>query len=118
MNDQSVSIHPYFLINPGCGNAFRTVCDKMIAKTLEEKGCLNYGFSFSGDRAFCRESYRDAESALHHLNNVGDELKEALEYAKLEQLEIHGSQQQLAAMQEQVAPLSPVLFTVEKGFRH
>ena len=118
MADQSVSIHPYFVIRPGCGVKFRGVCEKFIAKTSTENGCLNYGFSFSGETAFCREAYVDAQAALEHLENVAVEIQEALQYAELQRLEIHGSAEQLGVLQEKVAPLNPVLFTLETGFRN
>ncbi len=116
--DQSVSIHPYFVIKTGCSDQFREVCDQFIDKTSSEKGCLNYGFSFAGNQAFCREAYVDAHAALFHLDNVGALIQEALKYAELERLEIHGSADQLEILQEKVAALNPTLFTLEKGFRH
>ena len=118
MIDQSVSIHPYFAIKPGCEDQFRKVCEQFIAKTSQEKGCLNYGFSFAGRAAFCREAYIDAEAVLFHLNNVADEIQKALDYAELERLEIHGSADQLAILEESVSALNPVLFTLEQGFRN
>ena len=78
---------------------------------------MNYGFSFAGRTAFCREAYIDAEAALFHLNNVADEIQKALDYAELERLEIHSSADQLAILKESVSALNPVLFTLEQGFR-
>ena len=48
MTDHSVSIHPYFKVKPSCESSFREMCDKMVAKTSAEEGCISYGFSFSG----------------------------------------------------------------------
>ena len=117
VTDQSVSIHPYFVIRPGYEDHFRKVCDQFIAKASQEQGCLNYGFSFAGTTAFCRETYVDAEAALFHLNNVADEIQQALEFSELTRLEIHGSADQLAILEESVSALNPVLFTLEQGFR-
>ncbi len=118
MVDNCVSIHPYFVIKPGCSDQFRKVCKKFISKTSSEQGCLYYGFSFAGHQAFCREGYVDADAALLHLDNVGVVIQEALQYAEIERLEIHGNADQLDILKEKVAALNPVLFTLEQGFRH
>ena len=52
MTDRSVSIHPYFKVKSSCESSFREMCDKMVAKTSAEEGCINYGFSFSGATVF------------------------------------------------------------------
>ena len=39
------------------------------------KGCLYYGFGICGSTVYCREGYKDAESALLH----GADVKEMLE---------------------------------------
>jgi len=52
MSNQTISIHPYFTIEPECEAFFREICDKMIAKTSTEEGCINYGFSLAGDKVF------------------------------------------------------------------
>ena len=118
MKDQSVSIHPYFNVKPGHESSFRKMCDKMVEKTSAEEGCINYGFSFSGTKVFCRESYVDARAALQHLENVGELLTEALQSADLNRLEIHANAEQLEILKEAVAPFNPVLFTLEIGFRN
>lgn len=118
MKDQSVSIHPYFNVKPGHESSFRKMCDKMVEKTSAEEGCINYGFSFSGTKVFCRESYVDARAALQHLDNVGELLSVALQFADLNRLEIHGDAEQLEILKEAVAPFNPVLFMLEIGFRN
>ena len=90
----------------------------MVEKTSAEEGCINYGFSFSGTKVFCRESYVDARAALQHLDNVGELLSDALQFADLNRLEIHGDAEQLEILKEAVAPFNPVLFTLEIGFRN
>ena len=60
----------------------------------------------------------DAGAALLHLDNVGAEIQEALQYAEIGRLEIHGNADQLSILKEKVAALNPVLFTLEEGFRH
>ena len=118
MTDRSVSIHPYFKVKPGRESSFREMCEKMVAKTSTEEGCINYGFSFSGSTVFCRESYVDARAALQHLDNVGELLAEALQFADLNRLEIHGNAEQLEILKEAVAPFNPILYTLEIGFRN
>ena len=118
MTDHSVSIHPYFKVKPGCESSFREMCDKMVAKTSAEEGCINYGFSFSGATVFCRESYVDARAALQHLDNVGELLTEALQFADLVRLEIHANQEQLEILKQAVEPFNPVLYKLEIGFRN
>ena len=118
MSDQTVSIHPYFTIKPDCEASFREMCDKMISKTSSEEGCINYGFSFCGDKVFCRESYVNATAALQHLDNVGELLTEAFQFADLDRLEFHGTADQLEILKPAVEPFNPVLFTLEKGFRN
>ena len=118
MNDQAVSLHPYFKIKPGCESSFRDMCDQMVAQTSDEKGCINYGFSFSGQMVFCRESYVNAEAALIHLKNIERLLNQALELADMFRLEIHGNAEQLEILKDIVEPFDPELFTLEKGFRN
>jgi len=118
MSDQAVSIHPYFKIKHGQEASFRKICDKLMAKTSMEEGCINYGFSFSGTTAFCRETYVNAKAAMQHLENVVELVTEALHFADLDKLEIHGTEEQLDILKEAVAPYNPVLFTLEKGFRN
>ena len=118
MTDRSVSIHPYFKVKPGRESSFREMCEKMVAKTSTEEGCINYGFSFSGSTVFCRESYVDARAALQHLDNVGELLTEALQFADLVRLEIHANEEQLEILKQTVEPFNPVLYTLEIGFRN
>ena len=55
---------------------------------------------------------------MQHLENVGELVTEALHFADLVKLEIHGTEEQLDILKEAVAPYNPVLFTLEKGFRN
>ena len=115
--DKCCSIAPYFKVQGGKLGAFKDLCERLAAKTDEEAGCLYYGFSFDGDRAHCREGYRDAKGVLAHLDNVGDLLKQALEIAELTRLEIHGPEEELAELRGPLASLKPEFFVLEYGFR-
>ncbi|HSH15394.1 MAG TPA: antibiotic biosynthesis monooxygenase [Verrucomicrobiae bacterium] len=115
--DTSCSIHPYFKIAPGQRDAFKAVCARFVERTQSEPGCLFYGFSFDGDLAHCRESYRNAQALLAHLANVDDIIAEALKISTLARVEVHGPADQLAALRGPLADLNPQFFTLELGFR-
>ena len=91
--DTSCAIVPYFKINDGQIEAFKALCEQFVAATDTESACLYYGFSFDGDRAFCREGYVNAEGLLAHLENVGPLLEKSLQIAALTRLEVHGPEQ-------------------------
>ena len=118
-SDSAVSIHPYFKISDDKLEEARAMYEKFVAQTANEPGCLHYGFSFSDNDAFCRETYANAEGLLAHLDNVGTLLGEFLEsYATLERLEIHGAKVELDKLREPLAHLSPKFFILECGFRN
>lgn len=115
--DKCCTIVPYFKVQSGKLEAFRAICEKFVATTQKEPNCLYYGFSFYEDIVHCREGYKDAESALAHLENVGSLLEEALKISEIARLEIHGPEAELAKMREPLAQLKPQFFTLEYGFR-
>ena len=84
---------------------------------MDEPRCLYYGFSFHDGTAHCREGYSNAEGALAHLENIGPLLAEALKIARLECLEVHGPDEELAKLRAPFANLNPQFFTLEYGFR-
>jgi hypothetical protein len=49
--DTCCTIVPYFKVNQGRLDEFKSLCTKMIERTSSEPKCLYYGFSFSGDAA-------------------------------------------------------------------
>jgi len=115
--DHCCTIVPYFKVPAGKMPAFKSLCEKMVAKSSAEPKCLYYGFSFNDDEAHCREGYADAEGALAHLENVGPLLEEALQIVELTRLEIHGPEEELAKLRGPLAKLNPRFFTLEYGFR-
>jgi len=115
--DTMCTIVPYFSVPEGKMDEFKALGDQMVAKTQTEKDCLFYGFSFNGDRAFCREGYANGEAVLAHLKNVDELLKQALSFSKLEIFEIHGPEQELAKLREPLKGLKPAFFVLEAGFR-
>ena len=54
----------------------------------------------------CREGYADAEGLLHHLENVGSLLQEALGIADLARLEVHGPEDELSKLRK---PLKEII---------
>lgn len=112
-----VSIHPYFRVHEGKIDAFRALFPEFVARTQGESKCLEYGFTVNGDVVFCRESYEDADGALHHLENVGDLLEQALAISDLERLEFHGPEAELDRIRPKVAALPAEFFVHETGVR-
>lgn len=115
--DKCCTIVPYFKIESGELESFKSLCEGFVEKTGEEPKCLYYGFSFDGDQVHCREGYEDAEGVLHHLENVGPLLEEALKISELTRLEIHGPKEELAKLREPLGNLNPQFFELEFGFR-
>lgn len=115
--DTCCTIVPYFKIQDGNINAFKSLCEKFVEKTGNESDCLYYGFCFDGDLAHCREGYKHAEGLLAHLENVDALLGEALKISDITRLEVHGPEQELEKLREPLAGLNPQYFVLEYGFR-
>lgn len=115
--DTCCTIVPYFKAHAGKLEAFRSLCERFVAKTFTEPNCLYCGFSFDGDEVHCRQGYTDAQAALAHLENVGALLGEALAIADVVRLEVHGPEQELAKLRAPLAQLNPRYFVLEYGFR-
>ena len=115
--DTCCTVVPYFKVHAGKMEAFRNLCERFIAKSSSEPKCLYYGFSFDGDEVHCREGYVDAEGAMHHLENIGALLQEALTIADVTRLEIHGPAAELEKLRPALDPFKPRYFTLEYGFR-
>ena len=113
----AVSLHPYFKVRPGKLEQARALLPEFTAKTAGETACLYYEFTSNGDLFFCREAYADAESALAHLNNVGDLLLQLLDIADLERLEVHGPADELEKLKAPMEAYQPAWFVVECGVK-
>ena len=116
-HDTACTIVPYFKIHSGKGQDFRMLAEQCVEQTKQEDGCLYYGFTFSEDQAHCREGYRDGESVLAHVQNIGPLLGELLKNADLTKLEIHGPEKELAKLRGPLAEFKAQYFTLEYGFR-
>jgi quinol monooxygenase YgiN len=115
--DTCVSVSPYFQIHPGQSAAFRAVCEKYVAWSAREPGCLYYGFSFDGELAHCREGFVDADALLAHIENLRPILHEMGEVSQLLRIEVHGPAQALTKLKEPLAGLNPQWFELAFGYR-
>jgi quinol monooxygenase YgiN len=107
-----VSLHPYFKVHPGKLEEFKKGFPTFVELTKKEPKNLFYEFSVSGDEVFCREGYSDAAGLLHHLENVGVPLANAMKIADLVRLEVHGPSAELEKLKEPLAHLQPKWFVV------
>lgn len=119
-NDKCVTIHPYFKIKEGELDNFRSYAEKFVQLSKSEPNCLYYGFSISGNKAYCREGYTDGDGALAHLDNVGDLLEELLNSGIVEvtDLQLHGPEEELAKLREPLKDFNPNYWVLEYGFRN
>ncbi len=118
-SDKVVTIHPYFKVSDEKLQSFKRLAEDLIEITRGEMGCLFYGFTYSESEAFCREGYKDAESLVSHLDNVGDLIRRLESICELSRLEIHGPQEELDKLREwpQIKKFSPKYYILERGFR-
>ena len=111
----AVSIHPYFKVQPGKLDAFKETMKEFVTRTSTEDTCFYYDFSVCDDVVFCRESYLGAAGVLHHLENVGSCIEEALTFSELFRLEIHGPAEELELLRGPLADLNPQFFARVTG---
>ena len=105
-----VTLHPYFKAHPGKLEAMKAGLPAFLARTASEERNLFYDFTINGDEVFCREGYHGAEALLHHLDNVGSLLAEALKIADLIRLEVHGPAAEVEKLRGPLAHLNPEWF--------
>ncbi len=117
LEDTVCTLVPYFTVHEGKLDEFKALGEQMVERTKSEADVVFYGFSFSGQRAHCREGYTSAAGVLNHLGNVDELLQAALKIASLDLLEVHAPASEVAALQEPLKDLSPTYFTMETGFR-
>ncbi len=117
LEDTVCTLVPYFTVQDGKLDEFKALGEQMVERTKSEADVTFYGFSFSGQRAHCREGYTSAAGILNHLGNVDELLQAALKIASLDLLEVHAPASEIAALQEPLKDLSPTYFTMETGFR-
>lgn len=101
----AVSIHPYFKIQAGKEEAFKTLMAEFVERTATEETCYYYNFSICGDQAFCREAYHDADAVLRHLENVGSCIEASGSISELYRLEFHGPAKEIDKLRGPLAEL-------------
>ena len=111
----TVSIHPYFKIKPGKTEIVRATAKELVALCQPEPGCEYFGFSFDGDKMFCREAYKGAAGVLAHLDNAGAAMGPIFENTELLKLEVHGTAEELEKLKAPLAELNPTYFVLELG---
>ncbi len=117
-NDTCVSVAPYFQIHEGQLETFKSICERFVAKSATESGCLYYGFAFKDNLALCREGFKNAQALLDHIENLSPIVAEMTTVSNLVKIEIHGSEAELAKLREPLSTLNPEYFVLEYGFRH
>jgi quinol monooxygenase YgiN len=116
-HDNCIALYPYFKVHSGKLEEFKALCNRFVATTETEPGCLYYAFTFDGDHVHCREGYVDGEALLAHLQNVGALLEEALKISEIYRLEAHGPEAEMAKVRETLDPFHPQYFALGHGFR-
>jgi quinol monooxygenase YgiN len=109
-----VSLHPYFKVPLDKLDFLKGILPEFHAKTRGETGNLFYEFTINGDEVFCREGYANADALLEHLDNVGEMLAAALQFATLTRLEVHGPAAQLEKLKAPLAHLNPIWFVLHR----
>ena len=112
---RSVSLHPYFKVNPGQLEAAKALLHEFVAQSTSEPELLYYEFTINGDEVFCREAYTSAAGVLAHLTNVSAHLDRMLSMSKLARLEIHGPAEELDQLRGPLGGLNPAWFVWECG---
>ena len=115
--DTCCTLVPYFDVQADQIAAFKALGSRFVERTRNERGCVHYAMSFSGNTAHCREGYENAEALLAHLENVGELLGEALKIATITRLEVHAPAAEVAKLRAPLAVLNPQFFVLEAGVR-
>jgi len=111
----TVSISPYFKAKEGKLAELKAYCPTLVELVSKEDKCTYFGFGFNDDIMFVREAYEGAAGVLAHLENAGEALGPVFEAADLVKLEVMGSAEDIAALQEPLKDLNPTYFTLEFG---
>ena len=117
LDDQCVSIHPYFRIPSERAEEVMELCREFVQRSSQEPLCLYYGFSRSGNQLHCREGYRGAAGALAHLENVGAQLQAFLQICELTKLEVHRPCEELETLRPALKDFPVEFFELQMGFR-
>mmetsp|Transcript_24877 Transcript_24877/g.40508 ORF Transcript_24877/g.40508 Transcript_24877/m.40508 type:complete len:168 (+) Transcript_24877:80-583(+) len=118
-DDKVVTLVPKFKIKEGMKEQYIALLPKFVelVKANEEGSCVHYGFvgPTEDDFVICREGYNDAAGLLKHLDNVGDVLNEALQYADIVDLYVQGPAGELDKLKEALAAFGPDYYPLAEG---
>jgi quinol monooxygenase YgiN len=112
-----VSFHPYFEIAEGRKADFDELWKAILPTVQAEAGCLGYEFSFNGNIGYVRESYANAEAVFVHAANTAETMAKLLEFCKILNFDVVGSETELAKLREPLAALNPTFMVIDTGYR-
>ena len=118
--DTHVTILPEFTVPDGKMADFQAGFAKFYEGTMAgagAAGCLYYGFAVAGDRVYCREGYRDAESVLNHLEDVKEPLSEALTIVGESGLRLYlvGPASELDKLRPKLTPIGAIFWELDSS---
>eukprot|EP00579_Thalassiosira_antarctica_P006721 CAMPEP_0201884330 /NCGR_PEP_ID=MMETSP0902-20130614/16948_1 /ASSEMBLY_ACC=CAM_ASM_000551 /TAXON_ID=420261 /ORGANISM="Thalassiosira antarctica, Strain CCMP982" /LENGTH=172 /DNA_ID=CAMNT_0048413273 /DNA_START=51 /DNA_END=569 /DNA_ORIENTATION=+ len=118
-DDKVITLVPKFKIKEGMKEQYTALLPKFVelVKANEEDTCVHYGFVGPTEHDFviCREGYVSAEGVLKHLENVGDVLNQALQFADIVDLMVQGPAEELEKLKEPLADFSPDYYPLVAG---
>lgn len=118
-DDKVITLVPKFQIKEGMREQYVELLPKFVelVKANEEGTCVHYGFvgPTEDGEVICREGYVSAEGLLKHLDNVGDVLNEALQYADIVDLTVQGPAEELEKLKEPLAAFNPTHYPLAPG---
>lgn len=118
-DDIVVTLVPKFKIKEGMEEQYASTLPKFLelVRANEADTCVHYGFvgPTEDGHVICREGYVSAEGVLKHLDNVGDVLNEALQYADIVDLMVQGPAEELEKLKEPLADFGAVHYPLAAG---
>lgn len=117
--DNIVTLVPKFKIKDGMREQYIETLPKFVelVEANEKDSCVFYGFVGPTEDGYviCREGYNSAEGLLKHLDNVGDVLNEALQFADIVDLMVQGPGEELEKLKEALAAFGPTYYPLAPG---
>eukprot|EP00560_Eucampia_antarctica_P001882 CAMPEP_0197842988 /NCGR_PEP_ID=MMETSP1437-20131217/47058_1 /TAXON_ID=49252 ORGANISM="Eucampia antarctica, Strain CCMP1452" /NCGR_SAMPLE_ID=MMETSP1437 /ASSEMBLY_ACC=CAM_ASM_001096 /LENGTH=144 /DNA_ID=CAMNT_0043452957 /DNA_START=140 /DNA_END=577 /DNA_ORIENTATION=+ len=118
-DDFVVNLVPKFKIKDGMTEQFMAVVPDFfdLVKANEQDTCVHYGFVGPTEDGYiiCREGYTSAEGVTFHLDNVGDVLNKALQYADIVELQVQGPPEELEKLKGPLAVFGPTYYPLSEG---
>eukprot|EP00588_Corethron_pennatum_P009235 CAMPEP_0194274102 /NCGR_PEP_ID=MMETSP0169-20130528/7275_1 /TAXON_ID=218684 /ORGANISM="Corethron pennatum, Strain L29A3" /LENGTH=180 /DNA_ID=CAMNT_0039017215 /DNA_START=20 /DNA_END=565 /DNA_ORIENTATION=- len=118
-DDTVVNLVPKFKIKDGMTEQFVALLPKFfdLVKANEEETCVHYGFVGPTEDGYiiCREGYTSAEGVTFHLDNVGDVLNEALQYADIVELQVQGPAEEMEKLKEPLKAFGATFYPLSEG---